>query len=73
MSRNLHRYSSISRVEKNKCNTQKLNNGEISDIEKKISEFDYEGLSDCHKEYIVIVTKIWETQIKVLRRCQIIG
>ena len=38
------RYSSISRVEKNKCNTQKLNNVEISDIEKKISEFDYEGL-----------------------------
>lgn len=38
------RYSSISRIQKNKCNTQKLNNVEISDIEKKIFEFDYEGL-----------------------------
>lgn len=38
------RYSSIFRIEKNKYNNQNLNNVEICDIEKKIFEFDYEGL-----------------------------
>ena len=40
------RYSIISRVEKNKINSQKLNSVEISNIEKKIFEFDCKGLRE---------------------------